>query len=168
MECIKINYAVIMYIAVVLNVIFSSNAFAVTPALKCAQVPEFQFELNKVDETYRAKSKEFFIYKSSSTGWVMENYLFIGKIDGKYVISFFGSNIPMKNVDITESEFEKLFNTAKNLFNGKELSTSSTEHYHCTQLIIKSSTTNNNVVLSGFPSDARLRFFDKLTLKMLD
>ena len=168
MKCIKIIYTAIINITVVLAVILSNKAIAVTPVLKCAQVPEFQVELNEIDGTYRAQSEEYFIYKTSSTGWVMEAYFFIGKIDGKYIISFFGSNIPMKNVYIAENEFEKLLNTATKLFNGKELPTSSTEHDHCTQLIIKSSTTNKDVLLSGLSNDARLRFFDKLILKMVD
>lgn len=168
MKCIKIIYAAIMNIAVVSTVIFSNNAIAITPNLKCAQVPEFQLELNKADETYRTQSKEYFIYKTSSSGWVMEAYLFIGKIDGKYAISLLGAGIPMKHIDITDSEFEKWLNTATKLFNGKELATSSTEHDHCTQLIIKSSTKSNSVVFSGIPYDARLRPFDKLLLKMVD
>ena len=97
----------------------------------------------------------------------MEAYLFIGKIDGKYIISLMGFGIPIKKVEITKSEFEELFNTAMKSFNGKKLSTSSTEHEVCIQLIVKSSTINDNVIVSGMPNDVRLRPFDKLLLKMV-
>ena len=130
-------------------ILFSISSHASVSEIQCSQITEFQPKLIEFNKKSRASSKEYLALKRSSDGWEMEAYLFLGEYNGKYIIAGLGNQTVTKEVTISQTQFYSLINKFQILIKGEQFNVSDTEHNHCTQLIMRTSTLNYNQTKIG-------------------
>jgi len=142
-------------VTTILLTLFSISSHANVSEIQCRQITEFQPKLMEFDKKYRASSKEYLALKRSSDGWVMEAYLFLGEHNGKYIISGLGNQTITKEVTISKTQFYSLVNKFQVLIKDDQFNVSDTEHNHCTQLIMRTSTLNYNQTKIGLSNNLK-------------
>ncbi|KPM77395.1 hypothetical protein [Pseudoalteromonas sp. UCD-33C] len=90
---------------------FASFANPLTTNLTCTPKESKVPLIVKLDKSLTAKSKEYvFHYQNNFSGWVFELYLFIGEVNGDYVIVSAGSELAEKATSIAKAEYARLRN----------------------------------------------------------
>ncbi|MCO6355992.1 hypothetical protein GBO14_14820 [Pseudoalteromonas shioyasakiensis] len=90
---------------------FTSFANPLTTNLTCTPKESKVPLIVKLEKSLTAESNEYvFHYQNNFSGWLFESFLFIGKVNGDYVIVSAGSGLAKKTTSITKAEYDRLRN----------------------------------------------------------
>lgn len=152
-----INKLIILLLSLML---FISKANANENPLKCSWVPEVKNQIKSLHEKLTSSSTRYITYNASSEGWVIEMYIFIGKIGSEYKIISVSTQSDKQEKTISEEEFKDILENAKKAVFDNEIKAGESSHKHCTQFILKTSAQRQEKTLEGLLPEFKVRSFE--------